>query len=109
MDLQCEGQRELEEPVPWVMWWTGLPSDDEFDGVPAALAVLHQDRHRILPTRQRAGQWLPRSFRHPHPFHATSPTNSPHAFSWPLVDSGGHKFQLMLFFFFIVVFIVFKI
>lgn len=34
-------QREVKEPVPWVMWWAGLPSDDELDGVPAALAVLH--------------------------------------------------------------------
>lgn len=95
-DLQCGGeqhpkgqiQREVKEPVPRVMWRSCLPSDDEFDGVPAALAVLHQDRHRILPTRQRAGQWLARSFRLLHPFYTTSPTNSHRAFSWPLVDSG---------------------
>lgn len=82
---------EVKEPVPWVMWWACLPSDDEFDGVPAALAVLHQDRHRILPTRQRAGQWLARSLRHPHLFHTTTLTNSPQAFSWRLVDSWEHK------------------
>ena len=84
-------QREVKEPVPWVMWWPCLPSDDEFDGIPTALAVLHQDRHRILPTRQRAGQRLASSFRHPHPFHTTSPTHSPHAFSCPLVESRGDK------------------
>lgn len=53
-DLQPRGQilREHEQLVPWVMWGACLPSDDEFNGFPAALAVLHQDRHRILPTRQ---------------------------------------------------------
>lgn len=81
------------------MWWACLPGDDEFDGVPAALAVLHQDRHRILPTRQRAGQWLARSLRCRHPFHSTGPKNSSCAFSWPLVDSGDKKyiFKLKLF------------
>lgn len=42
--------------VPWVMWRTRLSSHVELDGVPAALAILHQDRHRVLPTRQRARQ-----------------------------------------------------
>lgn len=55
-EQHAKGQtkKEMKSPVPWVMWWTCLASDDELDGVPAALAVLHQDRHRILPTRQRA-------------------------------------------------------
>lgn len=74
----------MKELVPWVMWWTRLPSDYEFNGVPAALAVLHQDRHRILPTRQGAGQWLSRFFCHHTPFHTTSATYFTQAFSWPL-------------------------
>lgn len=43
---------DVEASVPWVMWWAGLASDDEFDGVPTALAVLHQDRNWIFATRQ---------------------------------------------------------
>lgn len=39
--------------VPWVVRRTRLSSHIELDGIPAALAVLHQDRHRVLPTRQR--------------------------------------------------------
>lgn len=78
-------ERKVKEPVPRVMWWTCLPSDDEFDWVPAALAVLHKHRHWILPTRQRTGEWLA---SHPHPLNTTSTINSPHAFRLPLVDSG---------------------
>lgn len=69
-----------EESVPRVMWRARLPSDYEFDGVPTALAVLHQDRHRILPTGQRAGQRLTRSFCHPHAVRTASPTYLPNAF-----------------------------
>lgn len=89
-------QREVKEPVPWVMWWASLPGDDEFDGIPAALAVLHQDRHRIFPTRQRAGQWLARSLHHPHSFCATGPKNSPCAFNCPLIDSKKDKIYCSL-------------
>lgn len=84
-------KRGFKYTVPWVMWWACLTSDDEFDGVPAALAVLHQDRHRILPTRQRPGQWLARSLPDPHPFHTTCPKDFPHTFSWPLIDGGGER------------------
>lgn len=84
-------QRGFKHTIPWVMWWACLARDDEFDGVPAALTVLHKDRHWILPTRQRPGQWLARSLCHPHPFHTTCPKNFPHAFSCPLIDSGGER------------------
>lgn len=75
------------------MWGACLASHDEFDGVPAALAVLHQDGHWILPTRQRAGQRLARSFRCTHSFHTTRPKTSPRAFSLPLVVSGGENIK----------------
>lgn len=41
-------------PVPCVMWWSRLPSHDEFNGVSTVLTVLHQHRHGILPSRQGA-------------------------------------------------------
>ena len=85
--------REVREPVPWVMWWACLPGDDEFNRVPTALAVLHQDGHWIFPTRQGAGQWLARSLYHPCPFHATRPKNSPNVFDSPLTDSRRDKFS----------------
>lgn len=71
------------EAVPWVMGWTRLPSDDEFNGFSTALAVLHQDRHRVLPTRQGAGQGLMRS----HTIAPLCTTGSPRAFNCPLEDS----------------------
>lgn len=70
---QPKGQIQGGVGVPWIMRWACLPSDDELDGVPAALAVLHQDRHRILPTRQGAGQRLARSFHCTHSFLRTRP------------------------------------
>lgn len=69
------------ESVPRVMWRARLPSDYEFDGVPTALAVLHQDRHRILPARQRAGQWLTSTFCHRHAIRAARPTYFRDAFA----------------------------
>lgn len=77
-------QREVNESVPWIMWWTRLSSVDELDGLPTALAVLHKDRHRILATRQRAGQGLARSLC--RPFHTARPQNPPCAFSRSLVE-----------------------
>lgn len=83
-------RRTMKEPVPWVMWWSRLPGDDKLNGVPTALAVLHQDRYWILPTRQGAGQGLAWSHRL-HTFHTTGPKRSAHGFNCPLVDSKSDR------------------
>lgn len=76
------------------MWWACLPRDDEFNRVPTALAVLHQDRHWIFTTRERAEQWLAGSLGHRHPFHTADPTIVLHGSSLTLEDSKREKIQL---------------
>lgn len=93
-------KRDTWELLPWVMWWACLPRGDKLDGFPAALAVLHQDGDRILPTRQGAGQRLAGPLR---PFCSPGSRTSLCVFSWPLTDrmitSQLHLLNRVVFFF----------